>query len=124
MANTLLNKNYLAEAAIAPFRIVKMGAADGGVLLAAAATDSLVGVCEAVGPALGERVDVIKVGLADVELGGAVVRGGPITSDATGKGVAAAPAAGVNNRVIGFAEISGVAGDIIPVFISPCVMQG
>lgn len=124
MANTLLNKNYLAEAAIAPFRIVKMGAADGGVLLAAAATDALIGVCEAVGPASGERCDVVKVGLADVELGGTVVRGGPITADATGKGVAAAPAAGVNNRVIGFAEISGVAGDIIPVFISPCVMQG
>lgn len=124
MANTLLNKNYLAEAAIAPFRIVKMGAADGGVLQAAAATDSLVGVCEAVGPASGERCDVVKVGLADVELGGTVVRGGPITSDATGKGVAAAPAAGANNRVIGFAEVSGVSGDIIPVFISPCVMQG
>lgn len=124
MANTLLNKNYLAEAAIAPFRIVRMGAADGGVLQAAAATDALIGVSEAVGPASGERCDVVKVGLADVELGGAVVRGGPVTSDATGRGVAAAPAVGANNRVIGFAEVSGVAGDIIPVYLSPCVMQG
>lgn len=122
--NIVLNKNYLAEAAIAANRIVKFGSADGQVLQAAAATDLLVGVCEAVGPALGERCDVTKVGIADIELGGNVTRGAAVTADANGKGVAAAPAAGSNVRVIGFAEVSGVAGDIIPVLVAPGVMQG
>lgn len=124
MANTLFNKNYTAEAAIAPYRIVKPGAADGGVLQAAAAGDSLMGVCESVGPAAGERCDIVKVGLADVEFGGTVARGAPVTSDANGKAVAAAPAAGANVRVIGFAEVSAVAGDIAAILVSPCVMQG
>ena len=37
MASTLLNRNYTAGAAIAAFRIVKPGAADGEVVQAAAA---------------------------------------------------------------------------------------
>lgn len=124
MANTLLNKNATAEAAIAAYRIVKPGAADGGVLQAAAATDYLMGVCESVAPASGERCDIVKAGIAEVEFGGTVTRGQAVTADANGKAVAAAPAAGVNARVIGFAEVSAVAGDIAPVLISPCLMQG
>lgn len=124
MANTLLNRNYTAEGAIPAYRIVKPGAADGGVLIAAAATDSLMGVCESVGPASGERCDIVKSGIADVEFGGTVTRGGPVTADASGKAVAAAPAAGSNVRIIGFAEVSAVAGDIAPVLIAPGVMQG
>ena len=124
MANTLLNKNFVAEAAISAYRIVKPGTADGNVLQAAAATDFLVGVCESVGPALGERCDVVKSGIADVEFGGTVTRGGPVTADANGKAVAAAPAAGSNVRIIGFAEVSAVAGDIAPILVAPCVMQG
>lgn len=124
MASTLLNRNYTAEAAIAAYRIVKPGASDGSVLQGAAATDALLGVCESVGPAIGERCDIVKAGIADVEFGGTVTRGAPVTSDANGKAVAAAPAAGSNVRVIGFAEVSAVAGDIAPILISPCVMQG
>lgn len=124
MAITLLNRDYTAAAAIAAFRIVKAGAADGEVLQAAAATDALMGVCESVGPAAGERCDVVKVGIADVEFGGPVTRGGPVTSDAIGRAIAAAPAAGSNVRVIGYAEVSAVAGDIAPVLIAPGVMQG
>lgn len=124
MASTLLNRNYTAGAAIAAFRIVKPGAADGEVVQAAAATDALMGVCESVGPASGERCDIVKVGIADVEFGGTVARGAPVTADANGKAVAAAPAAGSNVRIIGFAEVSAVAGDIAPVLIAPGVMQG
>lgn len=124
MANTLLNKNGRAEAAIAPYRIVKPGTTDGSYLQAAAATDSLVGVCESVGPAIGERVDVVKVGIADVEFGGNVTRGQPVTADADGKAVAAAPAAGSNVRIIGFAEVSAAAGDISPVLLAVGVLQG
>ena len=122
--NPMLIKNYTAEAAIAAYRIVKPGAADGGVLQAAAATESLMGVTGSVAPASGERVDVIKSGIAQIELGGTVTRGGFLTADANGKAVAAAPSAGVNNRIIGFAEVSGVSGDIIDVLLAPGVVQG
>lgn len=124
MANVILNRAGTAEAAIAAYRIVKPGAADGGYLQAAAATDFLMGVCESVGPASGERLDVVKAGIADVEFGGTVTRGGPVTADANGKAVAAAPGAGANVRIIGFAEVSAVAGDIAPVWIEPGLMQG
>lgn len=124
MANVVLNRAGVAEGAIAAYRIVKFGAADGGYLQAAAATDYLAGVCESVGPASGERLDVIKAGIADIEFGGTVTRGQPVTSDANGKAVAAAPAAGSNVRIIGFAEVSAVAGDIAAVWIEPGLMQG
>lgn len=122
--NPLLLKAYVAEAAIAAARIVKFGAADGQVLQAAAVGDKLIGVSNEIGPAINERCDVIRAGIADVQLGGAVARGDPITSDANGKGVAAAPAAGVNNSIIGFAETSGVLDDVIPVLIAPGRIQG
>lgn len=124
MANTLLNKNYVAEAAIAAYRIVKFGAADGQVLQAAAAADAMIGVCESVGPAIGERCDIVKAGIAEVEFAGVVARGGPVTADAIGRGVAAAPGAGANVRIIGFAEVTTAAGDIAPVLLAPGLMQG
>ena len=43
---------------------------------------------------LGERVDVVMTGIADLQLGGTVARGSWVTVDAQGRGVAAAPAAG------------------------------
>lgn len=121
-----LIKSYIAGAAITKRRIVKFGAADGAVIQSAgaAATEFSIGVSSEIDVASGEPVDVIRDGLADVEYGGTVVRGGPITSDATGRAVAAAPAAGTNNRIIGFAEVSAVVGDVGPAFICPGFMQG
>ncbi len=124
MNNALLTKNYVAEAAIAAYRIVKWGAADGQVLQATAVADKLIGVQNEVAPAIGEGTDVQRAGIAEVEYGGNVTRGDPLTSDANGKAVAAAPAAGVNNFIIGFAEVSGVAGDIGLVLIAPGRIQG
>jgi hypothetical protein len=124
MANNGLTKSYTAEGAIAANRIVKFGSNDWGVLQAAAAADALIGITTEIDAASGERVDVVHEGIADVKLGGSVTRGGPITSDASGQGVAPSPAAGTNNRVVGFALISGVSGDIIPVMISLGSFQG
>ena len=126
MANIGLTKNYTAEAAILANRIVKAGAADYAVLQAAGATaaDKSIGISTEIDSAIGERVDVVHEGIAELKLGGTVARGDPLTSDATGRGVAAAPGAGVNNRVIGFALISGVVDDLIPVLINPHMMQG
>lgn len=134
--NPILAKNYKAEAALTAYRIVKPGTADGQVLLAAAATDFLVGVTNEISAAINERADVIVAGIAEVELGGTVARGDPITADAAAKGVTATrhthtentagtytqnatTAAGSGQRRIGFALISGVAGDIIPVLLAP-----
>ena len=124
MSNNGLTKSYTAGGAINPFRIVKFGSNDFEVVQGAAATDALVGVSTEIDAASGERVDVVQAGIADVKLGGSVTRGGLVTSDASGQGVAAAPAAGANNRVIGVALISGVSGDIIPVMISQGSVQG
>lgn len=126
MANNGLTKSYIAEGTINANRIVKVGAADWGALQAASAavTEFMIGVSTEVDAASGERVDVVHEGIADLKLGGNVARGGPVTSDASGQGVAPAPAAGTNNRIIGFALVSGVSGDIIPVLLAPGVMQG
>lgn len=113
MSNSLLAKNRVAEATILPNRIVKPGATDDGVLMAAAATDFLIGVVEGVAPVLGERGAVELVGIAELKLGGTIVRGGPVTSDATGQGVAAI----AGNRAVGYAMVSGVAGDVIEVLL-------
>lgn len=126
MANNGLTKSYTAEGAISANRIVKVGAADWGALQAASAavTEFMIGVSTEVDSVSGERVDVVHEGIADLKLGGTVARGAPVTSDASGQGVAPAPAAGTNNRIIGFALVSGVNGDIIPVLLAPSVMQG
>lgn len=123
--NQALVKAYKAGAQIAPFLIVKWDAVDFQVLPAAAATDKIAGVSvpNVTAPS-GQRVDVIKAGIAQVQLGGTVTRGDPITSNATGLGVTAAPAAGTNNRIVGYAEMSGVSGDIIPVLVNIDTIQG
>lgn len=124
MANPVLTKSFTAEGAIGKFRIVKFGSGDGAVVQAAAATDALMGVADALGAESGRRADVIVQGVAEVEYGGNVTRGALLTADADGKAVAAAPAAGANCRVIGVAMVSGVSGDIGSVLVSPGSMQG
>lgn len=118
---------HAAGATINPNRIVKIGAADRTVIQGAAATDRFLGVADIPAnttAASGERVDVVTSGEMEVLLGGTVARGGPVTSDASGQGVAAAPAAGTNNGIVGWATESGVVGDIITIQVAPGVLQG
>ncbi len=125
MANPLLALSYLADIAIPINRLVRMGAGDRSVTLATAATDAIIGVVNEVAPALGERVEVVRVGIAWVEAGAAVARGAPLTADAVGRAVTAAPGVGVNNRIAGFAEEAASApGDVIRVQLSQGFMQG
>ena len=125
MANPLLAVNYTAELAIPVNRLVKMGTSDRTVTLATAPADAIIGVVNETAIALGERVDVVRMGIAWGEAGAAIARGAPLTSDATGRVVTAAPAAGVNNRIIGFAdEAASAAGDVIRFMIEPGLMQG
>lgn len=122
--NPTLTKTFVAEAAVTKRRIVKFGAADGQVLMGAAVGDTIFGVAAELDAAIGDRVDVHVAGIAEVEFGGAVTRGDFVTTDATGQAVAAAPAAGVNNAVIGRALVSGVAADIGTVLLAPGRIQG
>lgn len=125
MANPGFSKNFSAVAAISAYHIVKpSGVNDGEVVPAAGPGDSIIGVSQNVDAAAGQPVDVVLGDSANVILGGPVAFGDPITSDANGCGVKAAPAAGANARLVGFALTSGVAGDIIPVDIELGVMHG
>ena len=104
-----------AGAAIAGYRIVKPGSADGKVVQSAAAGNSHIGVSYRKGAKANETVEIARVGVAEVEYGDTITRGALLTSDADGKAVAA----GAGNRVIGTAEISGVDGDIGQVLLAP-----
>ena len=121
----LLTENLTAGAAIAPYRICKAGAADLTAIQAAASTAGMFGVSDSLGAAAAnDRVDIYTAGVVDVEYGGAVTRDDLLTADADGKAVAAAPAAGVNARIIGIARVSGVLGDIGLVQLAPGRIQG
>lgn len=122
--NILLAKSYNAGGALNANSIVKAGANDYDVLQAAAVTDKLLGVTTEIATVSADRGDVVLAGIADLKLGGTVTRGDRISSDASGNGVTAAPAAGTNNWIVGIALISGVSGDIIPVLVNPQVFQG
>ena len=124
MSATLgMSRAYNAGAAVRARRLVKLSG-EFTVIEATAATDLIIGVSDALDVSSADRVDVFKDGVVPVLLGGAVAAGAPITADGQGRGVAAAPAAGVNNRIIGFAETAGATGDIIDVTLSLSIMQG
>jgi len=122
--NTSTINGYNATVDIDPYLIVKPGANDYDVALGAASTDELIGVSGSVKTLAGQTCDVTEAGPAFVKLGGNVTRGDLLTSDANGKAIAAAPAAGVNARVIGHARVSGVLDDVIPAVIGVGRIQG
>lgn len=124
MSNAVLTKNAKAEAAIPAFTLVKYGSVDGQILPAAAVTDKIIGISTDIAAAINERCDYIVIGRGDVLYGGAVTRGDALTTDASGRAVTAAPAAGVNNRIIGNAVVSGVLGDVGAADIFPSTVQG
>lgn len=116
--NPILTKSYQAGAIVNPCRFVKHGAADYAAIQAVDAAAAILGVSEQnmVAPA-GHTFDVIKAGIAMLELGGAVTRGNVLIPDAVGRGVAASVVAGTEQHVGAIAEVSGVEGDIIPVLV-------
>jgi hypothetical protein len=125
MRNEGLITNHLADAAIGAFRICKHGSADGYVAHATASTEKLIGIANHLGAAAAaSRVDVVRSGIAEVEYGGSVTRGDPLTSDADGKAVAAAPGSGTNAYIIGLAEVSGSSGDTGSCLLAPGRIQG
>ncbi|MES2007943.1 MAG: DUF2190 domain-containing protein [Pseudomonadota bacterium] len=124
MSNPGLIKTHIAAGVIGKFRIVAQGASDGEVKQGTATTDALLGVTEGFAYVAGDRPSIVRSGIADVEYGGVVTRGAPLTSDASGRAIVATPAVGVNARTIGFAEVSGVLGDIGSLLVCPNQIQG
>lgn len=126
MSTPTLIRNFVAgTGGIGQNRIARFGAADGEVVASAAAADAHIGVCIQPGGSLaGQRVDIALDGIVEVIAGGTITRGAVLTSDANGAAVTAAPAAGVNNRVLGIAMVSAVAGDIFPVLLKGASIQG
>ena len=116
--------NYVAEAAIPAYSVVKFGSTDGSVVVAAAATDLIIGGNGRIAAAAGDRIDIVRDDFVEMRLGGPVTRGQKLTSDSTGAAIAAAPSAGANVHIVGVAESSGVSGDTIWVFLNASVMQG
>lgn len=104
-----LIKSYRADAAIAPHRIVKAGAADASTAQAAAAADAIMGVHGSLAAVAGNVTDTVVSGYASVEYGGTVTRGAPLTSDAQGRAIVATTA---GQRLVGFAVLAGVVGNI------------
>ncbi len=121
--NPILEKEYLADGAVAAYRIVKPGSAEDDAAQATAVSEKLLGVSQHAAVD-NERVRVMEQGITKVEYGGNVAFGDPLTSDANGKAVAAAPSAGVNNYIIGFARAAGVSGDIGRALLSQGRIQG
>lgn len=118
-------RSYEASAAIAAHRIVKFSDAANTQKVAqgAAATDPLIGVADTMGGVSGGMTDIVRAGLAAVQLGGTVAAGDPLTSDADGKAVKCLGAAGAVRRIVGYADAPGVADDIIDAWIYPGVLQ-
>jgi hypothetical protein len=86
-----------SEGAISAYLIAKVGAADYGALQFAAIADKFIGVSTEIDTASGEHnMDVVHEGVADIKLGGTVLHGDFLTTDANGQGVTVAPTASVN----------------------------
>ena len=124
MSNIQLVKNFIADSALPAFSIASFGSADGHSTVSTGPTVVLLGITTDIPAAIGDRSDLIVEGLADVTYGGTVTRGDFLTSDASGRAVTAAPAAGVNNFVIGMAFVSGVLGDVGSCILSQGKIQG
>ncbi|MDO5625017.1 MAG: DUF2190 family protein [Pseudomonadota bacterium] len=110
-----LTTTFRAQGAVAKRRLVALAAATGLAVQASAATDAIAGVSTDIDSPDGRPCDVIRSGIAPVVYGNTVTAGQPITSDAQGKAIAAT----AGQRIVGFAEVSGVAGDIGAVHIAP-----
>lgn len=122
--STVLTKGFKAEAAVPRRRIIKFGGSDGAVVLATGPADNMFAISAEIDAAINEPCDGHLLGIAEVEYGGNVTRGDWLTSDAVGRAVAAAPAAGANANVIGKALASGVLGDVGVSTVNPGRIQG
>jgi hypothetical protein len=115
MNTPVLINTYTAGAKVEPCRIVTFDAG-GNIVHATGATDKPVGISDARGADEGGRVDVVRVGVAELKLGSAVALGAELAAGVDGQGVTAAA---TGTQCAGRADRAGAAGDVIPVFVFP-----
>lgn len=104
-------RSRTAEGTVEGYRIIKAGTGVRSCVKASAATDKLLGTSDELDHVTGEEVDMAVGPVPKVRLGGTVAAGDALTSDANGKAIATTTTA---NRIIGYAELAGVADDVIP----------
>ena len=99
---------FTAAAAIGAHLIAAHGVTDGAAVQADDGATMLLGV-----------TTELRSGPAPVTYGGTVARGAPLTADAAGRAVAVALPAEADTFIVGYAEVSGVVGDIGSALIAP-----
>lgn len=105
------------------YHVVKLSAAN-TVALAGAVSDMLLGVLVNC-PAAGEAAAVAGPGsIVGCVAGGLVSAGDYITTDGTGQGVKANPAAAANNNVVGIALTGASSGACFTLLVLPQRIQG
>lgn len=111
-----LTKNYLAEDATAAYLIAKQGTNDNQVLKSGAAAANQLGVvCQPGTVKIGDRVDVVLLGEAEVMCGGSIDSGKSFTSDAAGQAVAAT----TGQRALGIVLETGEKDVIVRCLVAP-----
>ncbi|WP_339665867.1 DUF2190 domain-containing protein [uncultured Pseudomonas sp.] len=110
---------FTAAAAIGAHLIAAHGVTDGAAVQADDGATMLLGVTTELPAAAGAVADVVRSGPASVTYGGTVARGAPLTADAAGRAVAVALPAEADTFIVGYAEVSGVVGDIGSALIAP-----
>jgi hypothetical protein len=121
---TGLEKEVNTSGTVAQYTLATPGADDNTCVQASGVTALMEGVFQFAPTTDQPQVRIRMSGISWVQISAPVTRGQPITSDANGNGVPAAPAAGTNNYIIGYALGSGAAGQLIPVLIVPQRIQG
>lgn len=114
-----LFRGRVAEGAVERHRIIKAGAGDNSCVKAAAPGDKLLGTSDELDHVAGEIVDMAVGPVPTVRLGGTVAAGDALTSDANGMAVVTTT---TGHRIIGFAEMAGVSGDLITYLRAPGVL--
>ena len=118
-------KNFTASGAIPAYSVVKATATAGIVAQATAAADLVIGVIGDVAKADGERVDVYVGEEAYATAGAAIAFGKRLISNAAGRVIEAAAAAGTNVNTVGVAmQDATAAGDLIRIYSVPGTFQG
>ena len=114
--NPILTKTFTAGAAIAKNTIV-MFSADDTVVVATAVTDLVIGISLEAAAAVGDRIDICLLGIAEVKAAGAISRGDYVVSTAAGEAVAGTGTT-AKQQAIGIAMVGVADDDIFPCLIA------
>lgn len=121
--NNQVPTNRIANGAIGAALIVCQDTAnDGKAIQATANRGHVLGVSPVYSTADGASIAVVVGGEAQLTLGGTVVQGDYLKSDASGKGVVIATGGTAPQHTVGMAARSGDSGDIIPVQVDPEIL--